>query len=826
MDHGQPQRWSRLLFGAVALLALSGQILEAERAAETSALTLTLRGSEVVSVDPAGSAARAGFLPGDRVLRVGDRAATAVWEAHLLLRGLRPEATAPVLVLRAGRTLELRYTPGPPSRMDVLRRLAFGGAGILTLLIGVFVYFRKPRPLTLIFAALCFGVGIILQPPYLPPVAWVLQAGGLLQECLALLVPPLFVHLFLLFPQRHPALSRRPRLQALLYAPSVLLLVPALFARFGGAEAASSGWPTGLLSAGASILWVLGIGGAIALFAQAYRRARTDLSRRKVRVVLWGTVLGSVPLAILLAVFHLWPQARVPGAQPAALSIVLVPLSFGYAIVRHGIFDATLIVRRSLAFSVLAAVLVTTYFLMQLALGWVLGPVPAISPIGVSFFSLLAAGVLFLPARRGVRSLLAGVIGAERRESESLLAELRAHLGEARERADVVRLATDSLARALPAERIVHFARHPGGGYEAVYLRGLAPAELVPLQLTPSLSLRLAALEHPCDWGDLETDLPYGYLSPGDQRTLAACAAELILPMRGSAFDQLILVGRALPGEPFDAEDLRLAESIVGESRVALAEKILSQRMLEEEHLQYEMDAARDLQEGLLPKPLPQVDSLEVSGFSVPCRGVGGDYYDWFRAPSGKLLLAIGDASGKGVPGAILAANLQALVRAAGEREHGPAEMVRELNRRLCELQRPERFITFCIVRVDPWTGAVDYCNAGHPSPLLTRHGGETEDLTVGGLPLGIRAQAEYDEGRTHLRAGDLLLLLTDGVTERRRENGSGGEEFGRARLQSLVSNGRRLSARALQGVIFSAVREFSATPLDDDTTLLIVKML
>ncbi|MFH1144593.1 MAG: SpoIIE family protein phosphatase [Candidatus Eisenbacteria bacterium] len=825
MESVQPQRWSRLLFGATALLVLAGQILEAERAAESPSLSMTLQNSEVVSVTEAGSAATAGFHPGDTIVRVGAREAPPAWGANVLLRSLKAGVPVTIVVRRAGDRISLEYIPQPPSRVEAVKRMAVAGVGILTLIIGLLVFIKKPRRLTFIFASICLGMGYLVHLPYVPLVPWLVQARGILQDVLTLGIPPLFAHLFLLFPMRHPLLERRPRLQAVLYLPSAALLAFFLIVRLNAGAALPAGIPR-LQALSALILWALGVAAAIALFTRAYRGARTEISRRKVRVMLWGTALGTLPIASYAILFHVWPRAGLPGAELAALSVLLIPLSFGYAIVRHGVFDATLIARRSLAFSLVGAVLVVVYLAMQMLLQTLLPSWRETSPVGISFFSLVAAALLYVPAQLGIRALLGGLLGPERNEPGSILPEFRRTLHAALEHEEMVRLVTDFVGAALAADRVLLFEREPCGTYVAVYAYGLPARELTPLRLTPSLSRQLALLDGPTDWGDVETDLPYGYLSASDQRVLAAGVTERVLPLRAGALDDLILVGRSVIGEPFHAEELRVAEAIVGEARLALADAILEQRVSEEQRLRYEMDVARELQEGLLPKDLPQLESLELSGFSIPCRGVGGDYYDCMRTASGKLLLAIGDVSGKGVPGAILAANLQALMRGEGTREQPPRETVRRLNRRLCEMHKPERYVTFCLLQIDPLTGGIEYCNAGHPSPLLARAGGEIEDLCSGGLPLGIQAQAQYEGGRTTMRAGDVLLLLTDGVTERRRGNGDRQEDFGRGRIHDLLKAGRRSSARALQQAILTAVRDFAPTPLDDDTTLLVVKML
>jgi sigma-B regulation protein RsbU (phosphoserine phosphatase) len=830
MDNPHAHRVSRLLLGALAALTLSGQILEAERSVQGPRLGMTLKESRVVAVDAGGAAEAAGIRVRDFILHVGHRPVSHTLTAQVLLRHEQPHEPLTLFLEREGEIVAARLTMEGPTKGDVFERLALAGVGILTLMIGLLVFFKKPRPLTLIFALICFGMGYLVRPPYAPPAAWLQQAQHVLLEALTLLTPALFIHFFLLFPLRHPFLARQRRLIGLLYLPSALLLVLAVAVRASDLDPRqlATHWAPQATESGATLLWVAGIAGAVLLFIRTYRHAHTETSRRRVRVILWGTILGTLPQLILVAVFHLWPAAALPGIRLAALSVVLIPLSFGYAIVRHGLFDATLILRRSLAYSVLGILLVLAYFAAGLGFGSLLPASARTSPMTISFLSLMAVALLFLPAQRGIQSLLAGIIGDVRSDPGDLLHEYGRALRAAPDRSHLVRLITESLSEALGVERAAYFERGPQGSYEAGFLYGLPADAVSRYRFSASLSRQFEQLESPIDWGDLETELPFGYLSPGDETILAACGAEMVIPLRaGAAVEDLVLVGRPLHGESLTSRDRSLAATMADEGSIALAHALLHERAREDRFLQHEMDVARELQERLLPKSLPQIESLEISGFSIPCRGVGGDYYDSFRTPGGELLLAIGDASGKGVPGAILMANLQALVKTEGLRALPPWEIVQRINRRLCEMQTPERYVTFCLARVDPLTGTLAYCNAGHPAPLLARTNGEIEELTHGGLPLGIRCPASYEGGETIMRSGDVVLFHTDGINERRRAlSGGEFEEYGCRRLRELLRRGRRWSVGALQRAIFQEVRGFAPTPLDDDTTLLLVKML
>ncbi len=823
MDYTQSHRLTRASLGLLALLTLSGMILEAERASDIPPLTMALRGAAVVSVEPGGAADRAGIRRGDRIVRVGEEEITLGCPVHSLIAHLSPGDRIDIELLREGTRRTIEFVAPRPHHLDILWRVALAAVGVLTLLIGLLVFFKKPRQLTLIFALVCYGMGSLFHPPYVPRIPALTMAGHFLQDVVTVFIPPLLVHLFLLFPFRQPVLERHPRRQVLLYLPSAVLLV---YSYVAGREAPGTD-PDGFLvvlgNLLAFLLWVFGIGGALWLFVRSYRRARTEMSRAKVRIALWGTVLGLFPIGLTLIIQQLRPGFQFPGDRLAVLSTVLVPLSFGYAIVRHGIFDVTHIVRRSLGFTVEIALILVAYFGTYLLLHEVLGPSIGLSGLWVSFLSMLVAGALLVLIHRHLQGLLARAVGGEPRDHQTLLYELGHSLSGLTARGELVRVLTEFTGEALRSDSIAYFETNGDGALETVYLDRLPVDRVRRYRISRNLSAKLLQMTQPIDRGDLESDLPFGYLSPGDQDVFGALGTEVIVPLRSpTALQGLLFVGGQMLGEPFTSEDLRAAETIAHEGSLALENAALTEQVRLGDAWRDEVDVARDLQERLLPMQMPQVDSLEISGFSVPAQGVGGDYYDCFRTPWGDLALAIGDASGKGVSGAILMANLQGLVKSEGIRREAPAQIVKRINRQLCEMRKPERYVTFCLARIDPASGTLSYSNAGHPSPLLVRTSGRIEELTLGGLPLGIRPQASYDGGRTVMRPGDVLLLYTDGITERRREQ----VMFDEGRLQSLAREHRRLSAQALQKTILTAVREFAATPLDDDTTLLVVKML
>src|SRR5262249_23163449 len=148
------------------------------------------------------------------------------------------------------------------------------------------------------------------------------------------------------------------------------------------------------------------------------------------------------------------------------------------------------------------------------------------------------------------------------------------------------------------------------------------------------------------------------------------------------------------------------------------------------------------------------------------CRGVGGDYYDFIPLGQGDVALMLGDVSGKGMPAALLMVDLRARIQVLSAAASDPAGMIATLDRHMEAVCPASRFVTFFLSVVDPVTGRVRFCNAGHNPPFVVRGDGRVERLDVCGLPLGLMPGGAYQSRETQLERGDLLVLYSDGVTE------------------------------------------------------------
>jgi len=261
-------------------------------------------------------------------------------------------------------------------------------------------------------------------------------------------------------------------------------------------------------------------------------------------------------------------------------------------------------------------------------------------------------------------------------------------------------------------------------------------------------------------------------------------------------------------------EDATLLEVIEREIREARAHRE------QDEQQAREIEEARLIQRGLLPAAFPEMSGCAIAGTWRPAYGFGGDCYDTIKFGSTTLAVSIADVVGKGLPAALLMSNLQAAVRAFASEATLARDLCGSVNRLLCRNVASGKFVTFCYCQIDLARRTITHANAGHNPPILARADGRVERLSAGGTPLGVFADAPYEQAQTRLAAGDRLVLFTDGITE---AQDASNEEFGDERLVSLVVERRALAPQPLQASIFDTVNAFTGGTFQDDATLIVI---
>jgi serine phosphatase RsbU (regulator of sigma subunit)/predicted ester cyclase len=247
----------------------------------------------------------------------------------------------------------------------------------------------------------------------------------------------------------------------------------------------------------------------------------------------------------------------------------------------------------------------------------------------------------------------------------------------------------------------------------------------------------------------------------------------------------------------------------------------LEQQMRERERAEQELEVARTIQQASLPKEVPTLEGWQINPYFRPAREVGGDFYEFFELDDGRVAFAVGDATGKSVPAALVMTATCAFLGgvATASRSSSPGEVLAQVNEAALARIPPNMFVTCFYGVLDPSSGRLVYANAGHNLPCCCHDEGAVTELKARGMPLGLMPGMSYEENQTILVPGESVLFYTDGLIE---AHNSRGEMFGTPRLRSLLSE-RFESGRGLSATLLDELERFTGErwEQEDDITLL-----
>jgi len=274
----------------------------------------------------------------------------------------------------------------------------------------------------------------------------------------------------------------------------------------------------------------------------------------------------------------------------------------------------------------------------------------------------------------------------------------------------------------------------------------------------------------------------------------------------------------------FSRDDEQLVEYFAGLVSAALVRIRAHDAALERAQVQRDLDLAREMQQGLLPKQFPgreQAPGVEIFARLHPAKEVSGDLYDFFQVEPGKLCFVVGDVSGKGVAAGLFMAVTRTLIRATAIPGRSPLEILQRVNAQLCAENPANLFVTMILGIVETSTGRMEYGQGGHNPPILIPVQGDPLYEPSGGMPLGVFEDAKFGQRQLELKIGETLLVYTDGVTEAMNPKR---ELFGEERLKEAVRGQSRFSPEVLTQQVVAEVARFAngAEPSDDITLLAI----
>ena len=264
-------------------------------------------------------------------------------------------------------------------------------------------------------------------------------------------------------------------------------------------------------------------------------------------------------------------------------------------------------------------------------------------------------------------------------------------------------------------------------------------------------------------------------------------------------------------------ENSRLLKKLRTQIEAGRARRLQQRR---EAETRLELDEAREIQRGLMPRRMPNLHGFSLASAWQPAHEVSGDYLGAFKLSDSHAALCVADVAGKGFPAALLMSNMQAALKSLTSEKIAPSDLCVKLNQLMCSNTPLRKFVScfYSDLEVDKRT--LTFTNAGHNPPFLMRRNGECIRLDDGGPVIGAFCDSEYTQREIQFHEGDKLLLFTDGVTEARNESG---EEFGEERLEECMRSYLGHNAAELRTIILNEVARFCAGDFDDDAALMVI---
>jgi putative ABC transport system permease protein len=465
-----------------------------------------------------------------------------------------------------------------------------------------------------------------------------------------------------------------------------------------------------------------------------------------------------------------------------------------------------------------------------------LSPIVAIRDERTSAFQSAATRV-----RRGLRSVGEAVSGPEQQGdlSAAVLADFVAAARAAESYADAQRAVLEALCTKLAVPSALLLARSDDRALRPLVAIGVFASTAPELRTDGFLSRRLDAYPLPLPLlpGELEALIGWAAEHRPDRldeiRWLAAVSVRLAVPLRAHAE----MIGMLVLGPPggrdqYTYEEKQMLRICADQFALMIENARLSHRALEQEKVRRDLALAAEVQKRLLPSQPPADPFADFSAVSIPARSIGGDYYDFVDAGEHRVGMALADVSGKGIAAALIMSVVQASLRIVTSDDTIAApQLAAKLNQFLYRSTPASKYATFFYGQIDSGCRQLRYVNAGHNPPYLFRAGQDSspggsppvEELTTGGMVVGMFPEAEYEEGVVDLRPGDVLVAFTDGVPE---AHNPAGEEFGEDRLKQVVGAAVTLPAAAITEKISAALeRWIQDAEQYDDLTFVVMKV-
>lgn len=530
--------------------------------------------------------------------------------------------------------------------------------------------------------------------------------------------------------------------------------------------------------------------------------------------------IGTIAPAISDTVFNS-PEYYMP-----IILFVLVPITFAYAIFKYHLLDVSIVVRNTIIYGAAMATIAGIYFVVIYLLGQGIGNLFGKESQGfVAGILFLIFAFVFQSTKDRFQDFLTRKFYPEQFAYQKVLIQFSNDVATVVGSEKILDLTSATFIEALKINKFGILLRD----YQKDVLflaRGIGFAN-------PDCMIEKSNLISVVTEKSIITPYPvieqqdFENVFPGKSEKLIDEGVYSIIPMIvKSKVVGALLFGLKYSGSKFGGKDIELLTAAANQIAVALENARLYQLESEKIKIERDLDLARKIQQGLLPKSTPNVGGLDISGEMIPAMQVGGDYYDLIPLSNSKLFVAVGDVSGKGLSASLYMTKLQTMIQIATKISLSPKEILIEINRQLYESIDRSWFITMTLALFDTEKRTVRFCRAGH-MPLITANNGTVEQIKTEGIGLGLEKGEIFErtlkEEELQIKSDQIFAFFSDGITEAMNEKD---ELFGETKLTELLKGRTKFKSAELMQSVWDEVKNFrGSTQPNDDMTMVIVKV-
>ncbi len=564
-------------------------------------------------------------------------------------------------------------------------------------------------------------------------------------------------------------------------------------------------------------------------------KLKTREERKPVLVILIACIIAVVAVVYTAQIAPIISDTvfNSPEYYTPIILVVLVPIAFAYSIFKYQLLDVSVVIKNAILYGTATIGLAAMYFLVIYILG------EGIShAIGTDFQGIIAGAVfiifavIFQSTKDKYHDFLTEKFYPEQFAYQKVLLKFGNDVSTLVGLENILDSMKETFVESLMINRFgVVVKEKKNDRYHLVRSVGISGDELT----ISSDNLKKAIEEKSLKSSTIVFEQnEFHTVFPEISSRLVDEEIYTIIPMVvKSNIIGILLFGLKHSGSQFAGKDLNLLTVAANQCAISIENARLYESEAEKLKMERDLSLARKIQQGLLPKCIPNINGLDICGEMIPAMQVGGDYYDLIPIPDvaaakvdSKIFVVVGDVSGKGLPASLYMTKLQTMIQLACTENRTPREIMIELNRRFYNSLERNSFITMTLALFDTETGKVNFCRAGH-MPVLTVTNGRVDSYRTQGIGVGLEKGKIFEktlvEEEVELKSGQVYAFFSDGVTEAMNEKS---ELFGEEKLSEILKNSSKLNSGEIMNNIWNTLARFRDTAdQNDDMTMVIVKV-